>query len=393
MIYLDNAATSQFLQRRDEVIINTMSNAMRTYWKNPSSLYAQEVRNEIEECRKNIADFIGAKPNEIYFTSGASESNSMAIRGWFDKNYRPYKKAPYIIISEAEHKSIESIWNNQLMKKCMFRCQVDEYGLIDLDYLKTQLSVLSKNKKNSILGSVIYANNEIGSINNIKAISNLIHQYGGVLHIDATQAFGHIPIDVDELGVDMLSASGHKISPVLKGVGFLYKRNDIEINPLIYGVQSRGLRGGTENTFGIIGLSRAIDFCDVSDEKIKEVSEKRDYLIGLLQSEFGCKLNGHPTDRLPNNINVVLPDGVSGEAVLHMLSMSNIFISTSSACNSQSIEKSHVLKAIGLNDEEDEIMRTIRITISDDITYEELNEFIYELRKTIKVIGLEWSDE
>ena len=389
MIYLDNAATSQF-KEKDEMIVNTISNAMRMYWQNPSSLYAQTVRDKIEECRQNVASFIGAESDEIYFTSGASESNNWAIRGWFDKNYIPYRKKPCVIISEAEHKSTMSIWENQLMKQCMSRCSVDKYGLVDLDYLKTLLSILTKGKKQPILMSVIYANNEVGSINNIKAISELVHKYGGVLHVDATQVFGHMPIDVEELGADMLSASGHKISPVLKGIGFLYKRNGVEINPLIYGTQESELRGGTENAFGIIGLSKAIDYCDVSNSKIEEVVDKRDYLIDLLQSEFGCKLNGHPTDRLPNNISVMLPDGVSAESVLHMLSTSNIFISTSSACNSQSIEKSYVLKAMGLDDEE--IMRTIRVTISDETTYSDINDFVCELRKTIKVIGIDWSD-
>ena len=381
MIYLDNAATSQF-QEKDDVIVNAISNAMRTYWQNPSSLYAQKVKDRIEDCRQNIANFIGARSDEIYFTSGASESNNWAIRGWFNKNYEPYRKTPFVIVSEVEHKSIMNIWENQRIK--MFHCRVDKYGLIDLKYLKTQLSIFTKSKEQPILVSVIYANNEIGSINDIKTISDLVHKYDGVLHVDATQVFGHMPINVEELGVDMLSASGHKVSPVLKGIGFLYKRDGIEINPLIYGNQEMSLRGGTENTFGIIGFDKAIDFCDVSDKKIKELIDKRDYFIGLLQSEFGCKLNGHPTDRLPNNINVVLPSGVFAESVLHMLSMSNIFVSTSSACNSKSIENSHVLKAIGLDD--DEIMRAIRITISDEITYQNINDFVYELRKTIKII-------
>ena len=261
MIYLDNAATAQFLQKRDEIIINTISNAMRVYWENPSSLYAQKVRDKIEECRENIASFIGAKPNEIFYTSGASESNNMAIRGWYNKNYKPYWTTPYVVISEAEHKSIMSIEENKRIK--MFRCRVDKYGLIDLDHLKTMLSILSKNNNNPILVSTIYANNEIGSINNIRAISDLVHKYNGILHVDATQTFGHILINVKDLGIDMLSASGHKISPVLKGIGFLYKRNGVEINPLIYGNQEQGLRAGTENTFGIIGLDKAIDFCDV----------------------------------------------------------------------------------------------------------------------------------
>lgn len=389
MIYLDEAATSQF-QKKDEIIVDTISNAMRIYWQNPSSLYAQAVRNKIEECRQNIADFIGAESYEIIFTSGASESNNMAIRGWFEKNYKPYGKIPYIVISKMEHKSIANIWENPLMK--MFHCKTDEYGLVDLDYLKTQLNILSKSNKNHpLLVSIIYANNEIGSINDIKAISNLVHKYNGILHIDATQAFGHIPIDVKELDVDMLSASGHKVSPVLKGIGILYKRYDIELNPLIYGAQEEGLRGGTENTFGIIGLSKAIDYCDISDEKIKELANKRDYFISLLQSRFGCRLNGHPTNRLPNNISVIFPQDITGEALLHTLDLSGIKASTGSACNNREIKPSYVLTELGLSDEE--AMKTVRFTLSDDITYEDIEKTIKEIASTIKVIETDWSDE
>ena len=389
MIYLDEAATSQF-QKKDEIIVNTISNAMRIYWQNPSSLYAQIVRDKIEECRQNIADFIGAESYEIIFTSGASESNNMAIRGWFEKNYKPYSKIPYIVISKMEHKSIANIWGNPLMK--MFHCKTDEYGLVDLDYLKTQLNILSKSNKNHpLLVSIIYANNEIGSINDIKAISNLVHKCNGILHIDATQAFGHIPIDVKELDVDMLSASGHKISPVLKGIGILYKRYDIELNPLIYGAQEEGLRGGTENTFGIIGLSKAIDYCDISDEKIKELANKRDYFISLLQSRFGCRLNGHPTNRLPNNISVIFPQDITGEALLHTLDLSGIKTSTGSACNNREVKPSYVLTELGLSDEE--AMKTVRFTLSDDITYEDIEKTIKEIASTIKVIETDWSDE
>lgn len=389
MIYLDEAATSQF-QKKDEIIVNTISNAMRIYWQNPSSLYAQIVRDKIEECRQNIADFIGAESYEIIFTSGASESNNMAIRGWFEKNYKPYSKIPYIVISKMEHKSIANIWENPLMK--MFHCKTDEYGLVDLDYLKTQLNILSKSNKNHpLLVSIIYANNEIGSMNDIKAISNLVHKCNGILHIDATQAFGHIPIDVKELDVDMLSASGHKISPVLKGIGILYKRYDIELNPLIYGAQEEGLRGGTENTFGIIGLSKAIDYCDISDEKIKELANKRDYFISLLQSRFGCRLNGHPTNRLPNNISVIFPQDITGEALLHTLDLSGIKTSTGSACNNREVKPSYVLTELGLSDEE--AMKTVRFTLSDDITYEDIEKTIKEIASTIKVIETDWSDE
>lgn len=379
MFYLDAASTSDY-KEVDDIIVDTMTNAMKTYWQNPSSLYASNVKDVINICRKQVADFIGAKSNEIYFTSGASESNNMAIRGWVDEELKDGYKAITIITTPIEHASILKLVKSRTLDAHIRFCDVDEFGVIDYRSLKTLLYFCDDEP---ILVSVHMANNEIGTIQDIKRISELVHKYGGVLHVDATQAFGHIPIDVEELGIDMISASGHKISPVLKGVGFLYKKNGIDIQPLICGSQENELRGGTENTFGIIGLSKAVELCDISQEKIDDMHNKQDYFIKLLESKFGCKLNGSQC-RLPNNINVILPDGVMGESVLYMLSMSDIFISTSSACNSHSIKPSVVLKNIGLTDEE--AMRSIRITMPDNITYEDIDYFISELDKTIKII-------
>jgi cysteine desulfurase len=232
--------------------------------------------------------------------------------------------------------------------------------------------------------SIQFANNEVGVIQPIKQIAEMSHKYGAVFHTDATQAFAHIPINVEELGVDMISASGHKISPVLRGIGFLYKKNSININPLIYGAQEQGLRGGTENTYGIIGLNKAMELCDVSHDKTVELCEKRDYFIGLLESEFGCKLNGHSKYRLPNNINVSFPQNVTGEALLHMLDVSDIKISVGSACNSQSIEPSYVLKAMDLSNFD--AMRSVRFTLPNDITYNDIDFVIREINKCIKII-------
>jgi cysteine desulfurase len=259
-------------------------------------------------------------------------------------------------------------------------CSIDECGRVNLKYLENSIK---RYKGESILVSIHMANNEIGTIQDIRSISRLVHAYNGILHVDATQAFGHIPIDVNDLGIDMMSASGHKLSPVLRGIGFLYKKNGININPIIYGTQENGLRGGTENTYGIIGLNKAVEYCDVG-AKNRSMMSVRDYFIGSLELKFGCKLNGHSTYRLPNNINVTFPQNITGENLLYMLDMSGIKISTGSACNSNSIEPSHVLEAIGLSD--DEAMRTIRISLPYDITYDDVDKIISEIDKAIKII-------
>ena len=297
-VYLDSAATAN-RSYVDDIIIDTITEAMKKCWQNPSSLYANDVKEEINRCRANIAKFIGAKSEEIYFTSGASESNNWVIRGWSDYVTSPFKN---IITTPIEHKSILEAVDNKALQCFTHYCDVDEFGFVDCQSLEAILRECLHHPK---LISIGFANNEIGTLQPIKEISDLVHKYGGVLHIDATQAVGHVPIDVDELGIDMLSASGHKISPVLKGIGFLYKKNSINIQPLIYGSQELGLRGGTENTFGIIGLSKALDLCDVSHNKMNEMCDKRDYLINLLETKFDCDLNGDSYYRLPNNINVI----------------------------------------------------------------------------------------
>lgn len=382
-IYLDAAATAN-RSPIDDVIVSAMIEATREYWQNPSSLYAVDVKEEINRCRANIARFIGAKSDEIYFTSGASESNNWAVRGWIDEIGLNVYKSTIVITTPIEHKSLKSLFDkikeNPLNVVAQY-CDIDEFGFVDCQSLERQLLPY---KGKSILVSIGLTNSEIGTIQPIKEIADLVHKYGGIFHVDATQALPYIPIDVDELGIDMLSASGHKISPVLKGIGFLYKRNDINIQPLIYGAQEGGLRGGTENVFGIIGLSKAIDYCDVSQKAIDEMCNKRNYFIKLLESRFDCELNGDSYYRLPNNINVTFPNSITGEALLYTLDMSDIAIGVGSACNSHSIEPSYVLKEIGLSDEA--AMRTVRITLSDDITYPDIDYVVNEIDKAIKLI-------
>ena len=384
MIYLEEAATSKYTII-DDIIVDAITTAMRDSWMNPSSLYATNVKEKINKCRNNISNFIGAKPEEIYFTSGSSESNNWAIRGWADANKHKncLKRYLSIITTRIEHKSIIEAVKNMSSIADVFYCDVDNFGLINYEVLD---EILCYCDGRSILVSVHMANNEIGTLQNIEKISKLVHEYGGILHVDATQAFGHIPINVEELGIDMMSCSGHKISPVLKGIGFLYKKNNVDINPIIYGAQENGLRGGTENTYGIIGLNKAIEYCDVSCDRISEICSRRDYFIGLLESKFGCKLNGDNWERLPNNINVTFPQNITGESLLYMLDMDNIKISVGSACNAKSIKPSHVLKEIGLSDED--AMKTVRFTIPDDITYEDINCTVNKIEKAIKLIEI-----
>lgn len=381
MVYLDAAATSKY-KYIDDIIIETMTKAMKTYWYNPSSFYASDVKNEINICRSNIAKFICARSDEIYFTSGASESNNMAIRGWVD-NAMAISQFVNVVTTPIEHKSILNAVKNRSLGAYVEYCDVDKYGLIDCERLEY---LLLQHEYEHILVSIGMANNEIGTIQAVKKIAELVHKYDGVFHVDATQIFGKVPIDVEEYGIDMMSVSGHKISPVLKGIGFLYIKNGIKIHPLIYGEQENGLRGGTENTYGIIGLNKAIEYCDFSYEAMKDMLDKRNYFINALKTNFNCKLNGHDEYRILNNINVTFPQNITGESLLYMLDLSGIKISIGSACNSKSIEFSHVLKAIGLTNEE--AMKTIRITISSDTTYEEIDYTINEIYKAITLIEM-----
>jgi cysteine desulfurase len=382
MIYLDAAATAKY-NNIDDIIVNTMVTAMRDSWINPSSLYAANVRDKINKCRANVAEFIGAKPEEIYFTSGASESNNWAIKGWVDRWLLDGYKIINVITTHIEHKSILETVNHLGSNVAVEYCNVDQHGFVKCEHLEVMLDAYHNNKA-PILVSIGMANNEIGAIQQIRKIADLVHKYDGILHVDATQAFGHIPIDVKTLDVDMMSCSGHKVSPVLRGIGFLYKKNGIDIQPLIYGAQENGMRGGTENTYGIIGLAKALEYCDMTSKTARALIGKRDYFIGYLKHEFGCKLNGHNIYRLPNNINVTFPQNITAESLLYTLDMSDIQISVGSACDSKSYQPSRVLKAIGLTDEE--AMRSVRFTLPNDITYKEIDMAIDEIGKAIKII-------
>ena len=384
IIYLDAAATSQ---PRKEVV-EAMLPYLTESWYNPSSLYspARKVADKIKECRGIIANYINADPEEIYFTSGGSESNSWAIQG-FVNCYKAYQST--VITSNIEHKSIfECLRNTHTIWS---KVGVDRWGFIDKSelesYLRAEICCPS-------LVSIQYANSEIGTVQDIKGISEIVHSYDEIFHTDATQYFGRGKIDVKEQGIDMLTASGHKLG-VPKGIGFLYIKKGIEIKPLIYGSQNNGMRGGTENVAGIVGLAKVIELIQKERKEYRNIYRK-DYNTAImeknilffekLKNRFNCRLNGSGFyNRLPNNLNITFPQNIAGESLIYLLDSAGICISSGSACNSRSNVPSPTLKAIGLTDEE--IMRTIRITFPDDITEEEMDKVIEEIDKAIKLIN------
>ena len=379
MIYLDAASTS----KPNPKVIEAMMPYFTDKWFNPSALYskADKVKQDIEKSKSVIADYIGAKSNEIFFTSGGSESNCWAIQG-FVNNYRQSKILPTIITSNIEHKSIISCVED--MPVCLEYIGVDNNGFINIDELEETL-VYAKKRYSDVLVTIQFANNEVGVIQHIKEIAELSHKYNAIFHTDAVQAFGQIPINVDELDIDMMTASGHKIG-ACKGIGFLYKRNGIDIKPLIYGSQMDMMRGGTENVQYIIGMAKAVELVKEDAEYQIRLSVLRNNFISKLNA-IGCKINGSLDERLPNNINVTFPHNITGESLIYMLDTSNIYVSAGSACNSKSIEPSYVLKAIGLTDEE--AMKTVRITLPYDITMDEIDAAMCEIEKQIKLMTME----
>lgn len=381
MIYLDTAATT----KPKAEVVEAMMPYFTEKWHNPSSLYgdATNVKQDIESARKTVADYIGAKADEVFFTSSGSESNCWAIQG-FVNYWLARGMLPVVITTPIEHKSIMACVEN-LNNVDVHYVKVDEYGVVDLQSLE---DLLHKHRNmifnGATLVSVQAANNEIGTIQSIKKIAKIVHKYDAVFHTDATQAFGQLLIDVNDCEIDMMTASGHKIGAP-KGVGFLYKHENVLINPLIYGSQMDYMRGGTENVPYIIGMAKAVELCQKNHvEKIYNLLNVRDYAIAKLKAKFDCRVNGNEHNRLPNNINITFNQNITGEGLLYMLDMSEIQVSTGSACNSTSIEPSHVLKAIGLTDEE--ANKTIRITISEDTKHTNIDYLISEIDKAIKVI-------
>lgn len=384
-IYLDTAAT---VRPRKEVVDAAMPYLQDEFY-NPSAIYSGGVRvkRAIDNSRESIASFINADANEIFFTSGSSESNCWAIQGYVFAGMMDISTTS-IVTTKIEHKSImECVDAMEQLGNSTYYCDVtyldvDKNGFVNMEQLESVFKDREEPNYYDILVSIQMANNEVGTIQDIKAISDIVHKYGGVLHVDATQAFGHIPINVKAMGIDMLSASAHKIGG-FKGVGFLYKKKNIELQPIIYGSQNAGYRGSTENCFGIVGFAKAVELASEEMEDKLALSVKRDYFINEL-TRNGCKLNGTSVHRLPNNINVMLPEGIGSEELLYMLDLDDIQCSTGSACNSHSKQPSYVLKALGLTSEE--AARSVRFTISSDITYETIDYVVEKIVKIMKIM-------
>lgn len=379
MIYLDTASTAK-RSKIDDLIIEEMVVAMKEDWQNPSSLNwkSKLIKNKIEEARKVIADYINAEPEEIYFTSGGSEANNWAIQGFLNK----HKDSKAVVVtSEIEHHSILKCVEAFPYKYDLI--DVDEYGFINEETLKEQLY---KYQGFNTLVSFQWANNELGTVQKLRNLVDLVHEYDGIIHSDAVQAFGKIPINVKEVDVDLISVSGHKISPVLRGIGFLYISNRVKdkFNPLIYGSQENSMRGSTENTYGIIGLAKAIKLLESKDEDMFSLSSISYYFMNELMTKFNCTINGSIFSKLPHIISVTFPQDITGESLLYTLDTADIFVATGSACDSHSIESSHVLKAIGLTNEQ--AMKTVRFSLDSSLTIEDIDKTIEEIDKAIKLI-------
>ena len=373
MIYLDNAATTKTAPE----VVDAMLPYFSEYYGNASTIYSlgAESKKAMDHARQTIADSLGAKPEEIYFTAGGSESDNWALKATAEAYA---SKGKHIITTKIEHHAI--LHTCEYLEKRGFEItylNVDRDGLISLDELKAAI------RPDTILISVMFANNEIGTIEPIAEIGEIAKEHGVLFHTDAVQAYAQVPIHVDEMHIDMLSASGHKLNGP-KGIGFLYIRKGVKIRSFVHGgAQERSRRAGTENIPGIVGLGAAVERAmRIMDSKTRKEIELRDYLIGRLENEIPyCWLNGHRTKRLPNNINFSFLF-IEGESMLIMLDMKGICASSGSACTSGSLDPSHVLLAIGLKHEE--AHGSLRLTLSEDSTKEEMDIVAEEVKKIVQ---------
>jgi len=373
IIYLDNAATTKTAPE----VVEAMLPYFSEYYGNASTVYelGGVSKKAMNEARDVIADALGAQSNEIYFTAGGSESDNWALKATAE-GYR--SKGNHIITSKIEHHAI--LHTCEYLEKNGFEItyvDVDENGRIKLDQLKKAI------RPTTILISVMFANNEIGTLEPIREIGEIAHENGILFHTDAVQAFGQVPINVDEYHIDMLSASGHKLNGP-KGIGFLYIRKGVKIRSFVHGgAQERKRRAGTENIPGIVGLGAAVKraVTTMQERTAKEI-ELRDYLIDRVLKEIPfTRLNGDRHLRLPNNANFSF-QFIEGESLLIMLDMEGICGSSGSACTSGSLDPSHVLLAIGLPHEI--AHGSLRLTLSDEITKEDIDFVIEALKKIVE---------
>lgn len=372
IIYLDHAATTA----THEAVMADMIPYMHNQFGNPSSAYelASDNRRAVEDARERIAASIGTKRENIYFTSGGTESDNWALCGIAKANKT---KGRHIITSKIEHHAI--LHTCEYLESEGFEVtylDVDEWGIVKLEQLKRAI------RRDTILISIMFANNEIGTIQPIKEIGKIAKEHGILFHTDAVQAFGQLPIHVDEYGIDLLSASGHKIYGP-KGIGLLYVREGVEIQPLMYGgAQERKKRAGTENVPGIIGLAKAVSLMEENrEEKQEKLRFLRNHLITRTLQEIPyARVNGDITNRLAGNANFCF-QFIEGESLLIMLDMENVCASSGSACTTGQKSASHVLLAIGLPDE---VARgSLRLTIGEENTIEEIDMVVDKMKEII----------
>ncbi len=371
LIYLDNAATT----KTSEEVVAAMLPYFTEYYGNPSSVYefASESKKAVSNARRTIAETLGAQENEIYFTAGGSEADNWALKATAEA-YQ--SKGKHIITTKIEHHAI--LHTAEYLEKRGFEItyiDVDENGVVKVDELEKAI------RPDTILISVMFANNEIGTIQPIKEIGEIAKKHGVLFHTDAVQAYGQLPINVDELHIDMLSSSGHKLNGP-KGIGFLYIRKGVKIRSFVHGgAQERKRRAGTENVPGIVGYGKAAEIAakTMKERTAKEI-ELRDHLIDRVLAEVPyTRLNGHRTNRLPNNANFSF-QFVEGESLLILLDNNGICGSSGSACTSGSLDPSHVLLAIGLPHEI--AHGSLRLTLSAETTMEDI-DFVVDCIKQI----------
>ena len=372
LIYLDHAATTAV----HPDVLKEMLPYFTDKFGNPSSVYgfAANNKNKLTEARETIAGALGAKPEEIYFTAGGSESDNWALKCTAEA-YGVH--GGHIITTKIEHHAIlHTCKYLQNRGYDVTYLDVDENGLVDLNTLEAAI------RPDTFLITIMFANNEIGTIEPIKEIGEIAHRHGILFHTDAVQAFGQIPIHVDEMNIDMLSASGHKFNGP-KGIGFLYIKKGLKLKSFIHGgQQERGRRAGTENVPGIVGIAKACEIAMTEmEERMKKETELRDYLIERILKEIPyTRLNGHSKKRLPNNVNISF-QFVEGESILIMLDMAGICASSGSACTAGSVDPSHVLLAIGLPHEI--AHGSLRLTIGYENTKEEMDAVVDNLKRII----------
>ena len=373
LIYLDNAATTA---TRPEVL-EAMLPYFGEYYGNAASIYrfAGKSTKAVDEARRTVADALGAKKGEIYFTGGGSESDNWALKA---TAFAKKEEGKHIITSKIEHHAI--LHTCQFLEQNGFEVtylDVDENGLVQPEKLEQAI------REDTILVSIMFANNEIGTIQPIAELARIAHKHGALFHTDAVQAFCHVPIDVNELEIDMLSASGHKFGGP-KGVGIMYLRDTVKIGSFIHGgAQERGKRAGTHNTPGIVGFAKAVELAIANmEERARKETELRDYLIdGILAKVPYTRLNGHRTKRLSNNANFSFRF-IEGESLLILLDQHGICGSSGSACTSGSLDPSHVLLAIGLPHEI--AHGSLRLTLSAETTKEEIDYTIETVAKIVE---------